>query len=107
MIKVLVVEDSPAVREFLLQILGSDPEIQVSGTANNGEEALAAIKCQKPDIITMDIHMSKVDGFEATRHIMETHPTPIVIVSGSFDTQEVATTFRAMEAGALAVVPRP
>jgi two-component system chemotaxis response regulator CheB len=106
-IKVLVVEDSPVVREFLVHILGSDPAILVIGTASNGEESLVAVKRQKPDVITMDIHMPKVDGFEATRRIMETHPTPIVIVSGSSSTQEVATTFRAMEAGALAVVPRP
>lgn len=51
--------------------------------------------------------MPKMNGFEATRKIMETYPTPIVIVSGNLDTREVATTFRAMEAGALAVVQRP
>ncbi len=107
MIKVLVVEDSPVVREFLVEILGSDLEVLVIGTAGSGEEALEVVERRKPDVITMDIHLPKMDGFEATRRIMETHPTPIVIVSGSFSTQEVATTFRAMEAGALAVVPRP
>jgi two-component system, chemotaxis family, protein-glutamate methylesterase/glutaminase len=107
MIKVLVVEDSAVVREFLVHLLGSDPDIQVIGTASNGEEALAAVQHKKPDVITMDIHMPKIDGFEATRRIMETRPTPIVIVSGSSSLQEVATTFRAIEAGALAAVSRP
>jgi two-component system chemotaxis response regulator CheB len=51
--------------------------------------------------------MPRLDGLEATRRIMETHPTPIVIVSGSTDPREVATTFRAMEAGAVAVLRRP
>ncbi|MCK4359954.1 MAG: chemotaxis response regulator protein-glutamate methylesterase [Candidatus Cloacimonetes bacterium] len=107
MIRVLVVEDSPVVQEFLVHILSSDPDIWVIGTANNGEEALEAVKRKKPDIITMDINMPKMNGLEATRKIMESLPTPIVIVSGSWDTKEVATTFRAMEAGALAIVPRP
>ncbi|HWP59040.1 MAG TPA: chemotaxis response regulator protein-glutamate methylesterase [Candidatus Acidoferrales bacterium] len=107
MIKVLVVEDSPVVREFLVHVLSSDPEIKVVGTATDGEDALEALKETAPDVVTMDIHMPKMDGFEATRRIMETSPTPIVIVTGSSEPGEVGTSFRAMEAGALAVVPRP
>jgi two-component system chemotaxis response regulator CheB len=107
LIKVLVVEDSPVVREFLVYLLGSDPDIRVVGTVNNGEQALEAVKRHHPDVITMDIHMPKMDGLEATRRIMETDPTPIVIVSGSTDPHDVAMTFRAMEAGALVVLGRP
>lgn len=106
MIKVLVVEDSPVVREFLVQILSSDPAIHVIGTADDGERAIEAVERDRPDVITMDIHMPKLDGLQATRRIMETHPTPIVIVSGSSD-PEVSTTFRAIEEGALAVLCRP
>ena len=107
MIKVLVVEDSPVVREFLIYILDSDPDIRVVGTASDGEQAIEAVKRYRPDVITMDIHMPKMDGLEATRHIMETDPTPIVIVSGSTDPHENTKMFRAMEAGALAVLARP
>src|SRR5919108_5282839 len=107
MITVLIVEDSPMVRDFLRYVLSADPEIRVIGTAADGEAALEAVQRHKPDVITMDIDMPKMNGLDATRKIMETRPTPIVIVSGSVDTDEVATTFRAIEAGALAAVPRP
>ncbi|HJZ13379.1 MAG TPA: response regulator, partial [Acidobacteriota bacterium] len=107
MIKVLVVEDSPVVAEFLSYLLNSDPEIQVLGIARNGEEAIQMAKEKKPDVITMDITMPRMNGFEATRRIMETAPTPIVIVSASYEPQEVTTAFQAIEAGALAVVGKP
>ncbi len=107
LIRVLVVEDSASVREFLVYLFASDQEIQVIGTANNGEEALAVVKDKKPDVITMDIHMPKMDGYAATRAIMESFPTPIVIVTGSSSVQEMATTISALEAGALAIIKRP
>lgn len=107
MIRVLVVEDSATVREFLLHILRSDPEIEVVGTAETGEEALEAVARTRPDVITMDVHMPKMNGFDATRLIMETHPTPIVIVSGTADITDTTKAFRAIEAGALAVLQRP
>ena len=107
MIKVLIVDDSPVVREFLVHVLGADPGIRVVGTARDGEEALEAIARHRPDVITMDVHMPRMNGLEATRLIMETCPAPIVIVSGSTDPAEMATTFDAMEAGALAVLRRP
>lgn len=107
MIKVLVVEDSAVVREFLLHILRRDQEFEVVGTAEDGEQALAAVERTRPDVITMDIHMPRMNGFDATRRIMETRPTPIVIVSGTADAIETARAFRAMEAGAVAVLERP
>lgn len=107
MIKVLIVEDSPVIREFLTGILSSDPELYVVGSATNGEDAISAVQELKPDVITMDIHMPRVNGFDATRRIMETNPMPIVIVSGSSTAEEVSTTFHALKAGALAVVRRP
>lgn len=107
MIKVLVVDDSPVTRELLVHILNEDPGIRVVGTASNGEEAVEAVQRMRPDVITMDVHMPKLDGLEATRQIMETHPTPIVIVSGSTNPHDVAMTFRATEAGALTSLPLP
>ncbi len=107
MIKVLIVEDSPVARELLTHILTSDPAILVVGTASNGVEALDAVRQQRPDVITMDIYMPLMDGFEASRRIMETFPTPVVIVSGHLEGKEVGSAFHAIEAGALAVVRRP
>ena len=107
MIKVLIVEDSVSVQEFLKHILNSDPAIQVVGIANNGEEAIELVREKKPDVITMDIHMPKMDGFETTMRIMETMPTPIVIVSASIRIKEAAYTFKILEAGALTVALRP
>lgn len=106
-IRVLIVEDSRVVAEFLTHVLNADRRIQVVGLAADGEEAVEAARRTRPDVITMDIHMPKVNGFEATRKIMETFPVPIVIVSGSVNVNEVAVTFRAIEAGAVAVVRRP
>jgi two-component system chemotaxis response regulator CheB len=107
MIKVLIVDDSKVIQEFLAHLLSSDPDIQVVGFADSGLEAIELVKKKKPDVITMDIHMPEMDGYEATRTIMETVPTPIVIVSGSSKTKEVVNTFKLLEAGALAVVIRP
>ncbi len=107
MIKVLIVEDSLVSQELLIHILTSDPEIRVVGVARNGQEAIEAVKVLKPDIITMDIHMPGIDGFEATRQIMAKNPTPIIIVTGSLVSTEVSMAFEAVEAGALAVVHRP
>src|SRR6266704_2986399 len=98
MIRVLVVEDSPTARELLLQILSSDPAIQVVGTAETGEDALEAVQKTQPDVITMDVYMPKMNGFDATRRIMETRPTPIVVVSGTVDMSDATKAFQAIEA---------
>jgi two-component system chemotaxis response regulator CheB len=106
-IKVLVVDDSTTVRMLLVHLLESDPQIQVIGSVNDGHAALDFVRDHKPDVVLMDIHMPVLDGFETTRRIMETHPIPIVICSATTDPKEVATTFRLMEAGAVACVEKP
>ena len=104
-IKVLIVEDSKVAAQFLSDLLTSDPRIEVVGVARDGVEGMEAARRCQPDVITMDINMPRANGYEATRQIMETCPTPIVIVSAS--TGEAAMDFQAMEAGALAVVALP
>ncbi|HUX50507.1 MAG TPA: chemotaxis-specific protein-glutamate methyltransferase CheB [Spirochaetia bacterium] len=107
MVRLLIVEDSPVARSILLFVLGSDPEIQVVGSAADGSEAIEMVERLKPDVVTMDINMPKMNGLEATRKIMQTRPVPIIIVSGSYDTSDIAATFQAVDAGAVAVLPRP
>ena len=107
MIRVLIVEDSPVVQQFLEHVLSSDPGIQVIGIARNGEEAVEMAKQRTPHVITMDITMPRMNGLEATRRIMESCPAPIIVVSANWDAGEVETSFRAMEAGAVAVIAKP
>jgi two-component system chemotaxis response regulator CheB len=107
MIQVLIAEDSNVARELLTHIINSQPDMEVIGTACNGADAIEAVKHLKPDIIVMDVYMPVLDGFEATRRIMESDPRPIVIVSASLDPNEVASTFRAVDAGALSFLEKP
>jgi two-component system chemotaxis response regulator CheB len=107
MIKVLIVEDSPVLQELLSFILKTDPGINIIGKAKDGEEAIDFVNKHKPDVITMDIHMPLLNGIEATRRIMQTMPVPIIIVSSTIDTTENSNSFKAMEAGALALLPKP
>lgn len=106
-IRVLVVEDSPVARDLLVHLLNSDSRLNVVGVASDGEQAVAEALRLRPDVITMDIHLPKLDGFMATRKIMETCPTRIVMVTASSIPHEVAATFRALEAGALTVLGKP
>lgn len=105
-LRVLIAEDSPTVRELLVHILGSDPGIEVVEAVEDGEKAVAAVARLQPDVVTMDVHMPGIGGFEATRRIMTTNPLPILIVSGTL-ADEAVNSFRAVEAGAVALVRRP
>lgn len=107
MIRVLIVDDSPSVREFLRHILEEAGGFEIAGEAVDGAQGVELAAALRPDIITMDISMPVLDGFAATRAIMETEPTPIVIVSGIWAPEEVAKTFDALEAGALAILEKP
>ncbi|MDR3404913.1 MAG: chemotaxis-specific protein-glutamate methyltransferase CheB [Chthoniobacter sp.] len=106
-IDVLVVDDSKVTRQLLVHILESDPQIRVVGALTDGQAAVDFVALNCPGVVLMDIHMPGMDGFEATRRIMETQPVPIIICSATTDPKEVATTFRSMEAGAVSFVEKP
>jgi two-component system, chemotaxis family, protein-glutamate methylesterase/glutaminase len=107
MIRVLVVDDSATARGLLVAILGSDPEVQIVGEANNGLEAVEMTRRLRPDIVTMDVRMPLLDGFAATKEIMIESPTPIIIVTSSHSVQYVEMSMHALRAGALAVLEKP
>lgn len=106
-IRVLVVEDSPTARDLLVAILNQSSAIQVIGTALDGEEAMRQVARLRPDVVTMDIQMPRMNGLEATRRIMKTTPVPIVIVTSSFNSKDMDLTFQAMRVGALTVIKKP
>src|SRR4051794_30900087 len=101
MIRALVVEDSPTARELLVEILRSDPEIQVVGHAKDGIEGVEQTQKLRPQVVTMDIRMPGMDGFAATKEIMITAPTPIVVVTASLESREVEVAMQALRAGAV------
>jgi two-component system chemotaxis response regulator CheB len=104
--KILVVEDSPVVQMLLVHLFKMDPGFEVVGVANDGEEGVAKAAQLNPDVILMDIQMPRMNGYEATRRIMATHPVPIVICSAHLP-EDVTRTFQAMEAGAVALADKP
>ncbi len=103
----LIVDDSLVAREMLAQILATDSSIEVVGMARDGQEAVDAVAQLKPDLITMDIHMPKMDGLKATEQIMAYHPTPILVVSSSVYGEGMGRAFDALQIGALEVIKKP
>jgi two-component system chemotaxis response regulator CheB len=106
-IRVLVVEDSLTVRKRLVEVLGTDPECEVIAEAADGQAAITLCERLRPDVITLDMVLPRVDGVAATEHIMAYCPTPIVIVSASYNRGEVMSTLDALAAGAVDVLEKP
>src|SRR3954452_17952208 len=106
-IRVLVVEDSVTVRQRLIEILGSDSEIELVGEAGDGRRAIELCAQQRPDIITMDIMLPGMSGLAATEHIMAHCPTPILVVSASINRGELFRLYDTLAAGAVDVLEKP
>jgi two-component system chemotaxis response regulator CheB len=104
-IRVLIVDDSAFMRNALTKMLSSDPEITVVGTAWNGLDAIEKVAELKPDLVTMDIEMPRMDGIEALRRIMATNPVPVIMVS-SLTTEGARSTLDALDLGAVDFVPK-
>jgi two-component system chemotaxis response regulator CheB len=96
-IKVLIVDDASFMVKAVRDILETDPDIVVIGSAKNGKDALEKIKQNKPDVITLDVDMPIMDGLSAVRHIMIHEPVPIVMLSSLFEHGDI--TFEALRLG--------
>jgi two-component system chemotaxis response regulator CheB len=106
-VRVLIVEDSGVVRELLRHVVEADPRLEVAGAVASGEEALEVLDRLRPDVISLDIRLPGLDGFQVTEAIMSRRPTPIVVVSASIESEELGIAMNALRAGALAVVEKP
>lgn len=106
-LRVLIADDSPTVRQLMRHLIDATADMRVVGEAHNGQQAIQLTKELRPDVVLMDIVMPKMDGLEATREIMAVAPTPIVMVSAGFDQQETDFAFRALRSGALTVLQKP
>ena len=104
--KVLVVDDSAFMRKLISDFLSASNALEVVGIARNGEDAIMKIKKLRPDVVTLDVEMPKMNGIEALRHIMEECPVPVVMLSST--TKEGAEeTVKAMELGAVDFIAKP
>jgi two-component system chemotaxis response regulator CheB len=103
-IRVLVIDDSAFNRRTITRILEDLPEVEVVGYAVDGEEGIRRIMDLKPDLVTLDIEMPRMDGFTLLRIIMSNRPTPVIVVSSHGGDEKV---FKALELGAVDFILKP
>lgn len=105
MVKVLIVDDSAFMRNAISSMLSSDSEINIIGTAKDGLEAIEKVALLKPDIVTLDIEMPRMDGLTALKHIMEKTPVPVIMLS-SLTVEGAKETLDAFDLGAVDFIPK-
>lgn len=106
-VRVMIVEDSLVLRQFLENVINEDSRLQVVAATASAEEALRLLDEVKPDVISMDIRLPGMNGLDATRRIMRERPTPIVVLSASIDNESLKISMEALKAGALTVLEKP
>lgn len=105
MLKLLVVESNSTMQDVLKQTFSKDSEIEIVGFVKKFDETLSAVQRLQPHVVAIDVHFLKSDAVEITRRIMQTHPTPIVLLSESIEqTEDVRSS---IQAGALILLERP
>ncbi len=104
-LKVMTVDDSAFIRNALSSMIGSDSELKVIGTARDGVEAIDKALSLKPDLITLDVDMPKMDGIETLKVLMDKNPIPVIMVS-SLTTEGAKITLDALDIGAVDFIPK-
>jgi len=105
-LRVLVVDDSAFMRRLITSILAAEPDICIVGQARNGKEAINFALEQAPNVITMDVEMPVLDGYQALEVIMKSRPTPVVMLS-SLTKAGAEATIRCLQLGAVDVIAKP
>ena len=103
-IRVVVVDDSAYNRRTIIKLLQELPNVEVVGYATNGEEGIRRIFDLKPDLVTLDLEMPKMDGFTLLRIVMNSCPVPVIVISSQSEGERV---FKALELGAVDFVAKP
>jgi len=104
-IKLLVVDDSAFMRKAIENMVKKDPEIEIVGMGKNGQEAVDMVKSLRPDVVTLDIEMPRMDGLTALQKIMTENPLPVIMVS-SLTTEGADATLKALDLGAVDFIPK-
>src|SRR5216683_7909072 len=105
-VRVLVVDDSALMRKLIPAILARDPSIEVVGTAMDGAFALKKIQELRPDVVTLDLEMPRMDGMETLRLIMKSAPVPVILFS-THSKEGAYSTFKALALGAVDFIAKP
>ncbi len=105
-IRVLVVDDSALMRRMISDMVSSSPDFVVVGTARDGGEAIEKVSRLKPDVVTLDVEMPRINGIEALTHIMMHNPTPVIMLS-ALTKEGAEITMKALELGAVDFLPKP
>jgi len=106
-IGVLIIEDSATIRRFLEDLMARDPRLRVLAAVESAEEGLEVLDRLRPDVISLDIRLPGMNGFEFTKRVMAKRPVPIVVCSASVESADLRITMNALRAGALSVVEKP
>lgn len=106
-INVMVVEDTPVQMEFICYLMEKDPRIHVIETARDGIEAIRLLRYKRPDVLLMDINMPNMNGYDASKKILESYAIPIILMTASWGLDDVSKVVKSMKLGIVMAINKP